>query len=325
MSSRLDDLARRFFDSVGAVDSAGYRITDVLLGDGVKDYFGGRDFLRFTSSVEVARENRDVELLAYGSGLLQGLTDATLAAGAATHFYLKGLHLTLGRTLHKVAQHSRIPGHILATGKEETYLYHHAAFRFKAVLVADGREEALQDVSVDLHSGCTARWDWSALELQASAEPEVYPEPPVSLSLTEAYHAAAGAAARDLAPVVQAKQVGLRATASEEKAEVDRHYRAIIERLEASKARKDANLERIEAKVRSTLLDRERRLQDVERRYQLATEVTLEQLAIVSYPKPTVPLLLLQGKDKRLGLAVWDPLVHQGYCYLLSSTPVPDP
>lgn len=324
MSSRLEDLARRFFDNVGAVDSAGYRITDVLLGDGVKDRFGGRDFLRFTSSVEVAREDPDVELLAYGSGLLQDLTDAALATGAATHFYLKGLSLTFGRTLHKVAQHSRIPGHVLATGKEEAYLHHHAAFRFKVALVADGREETLQDVAVDLHSGWIARWDWSSLELHASAEPQVYPETPVSLRLTEACHAAAEAAERGLALAAQAKQVALRAAASEERSQVDRHYRAILERLEASKARKDANLQRVEDKVRSTLLDRERRLQDVQRRYQLTTEVTLDQLAIVSYPKQVVPLLLLQGKDKRLGVAVWDPLVHQGYCYLLPSARMPN-
>lgn len=317
MSSRLDDLARRFFDTVGAVDSAGYRIAEVLLGDGVKDSFGGRDFLRFTSSVEVARENPDVEVLAYGSSLLQALTDAALASGAASHFYLKGLHLTSGRTLHKVAQHARIPGHILATGKEEAYLHHHAAFRLKVALVADGREETLQDVAVDLHSGWIARLDWSALELHASADAELYPETPISLSLMEACQEALQAAQRDHAPTAQAKQLALRAAASEEKAQVERHYQAIIDRLQAGKGRKGANVDRIEDKVRSALRDRERRLQDVERRYQLTTEVTLDQLAVVSYPKPVVPLLLLQGKDKRLGVAVWDPLVHQGYCYLL--------
>ncbi|MBI2918205.1 MAG: hypothetical protein HYY01_09435 [Chloroflexi bacterium] len=315
--SRLDDLARGFFESVGMVDSGGYRVTEVLLGDGVKGFFGGRDFLRFTSSVEVARENPDVEVLAYGSSLLQSLTDAALASGAASHFYLQGLHLTAGRTLQKVAQHARIPGHILATGQEEAYLHHHCAFRFKMALVADGREEALQDTAVDLHSGWITRWEWSALSLHASGEAEVYPETPVSLSLMEAGHVALEAAQRSFAPAAQAKQLALRSVASEEKGQVERHYQAIIERLEAGKGRKGANLDRIEDKVRGALLDKQRRLDDVERRYQLATEVTLAQLALVSYPKVTVPLLLLQGKQERTGVAVWDPLVHQGYCYLL--------
>ena len=318
MSSRLDDLARRFFEGVGVVDTVGYRITEVLLGDGVRDYFGGRDYLRFSSSVDVAREHPDVEVLAYGSSLLQALTDAALASGAATHFYLKGLHVTSGRTLQKVAQHARIPGHILATGQEKAFLHHHSAFRFKVALVADGREEALHDVAVDLHSGWTTRWDWSALELHASTDADFYPETPVLLSLTEACERALVAAQRDFAPAVQAKQLALRSATSQEKAQGEAHYQAIIERLEAGKVRKGANLDRIEDKVRSALLDKQHRLQDVERRYQLGVEVTLAQLAIVSYPKLTVPLLLLQGKEKRTAVAVWDPLVHQGYCYLLS-------
>ena len=54
------------------------------------------------------------------------------------------------------------------------------------------------------------------------------------------------------------------------------------------------------------------RLEDVERRYSLAVEVALVQIAVVSYPKMVVPLRLQQGKDERLGIAAWDPLVHRG-------------
>ena len=85
-----------------------------------------------------------------------------------------------------------------------------------------------------------------------------------------------------------------------------------------SKDRKGANLDRIEDKIRSTALDREMRLEDVDRKYRLGVEVALVQLAIVSYPKVIVPVRLEQGKDQKLGVAVWDPLVHQGYFYALS-------
>ena len=88
--------------------------------------------------------------------------------------------------------------------------------------------------------------------------------------------------------------------------------------LKTSKDRKGANLDRIEDKIRSTTLDREMRLEDVERKYRLGVEVALVQLAVVSYPKVIVPVRLEQGKDQKLGVAVWDPLVHQGYFYALS-------
>ena len=97
------------------------------------------------------------------------------------------------------------------------------------------------------------------------------------------------------------------------------HHQSTVENLEASKGRRGANLERIADKIQSTMLDQKRRLEDVERKYRLGIEVTLVQMAVVSYPKLVVPLRLQQGKDQRLGVAVWDPLVHQGYFHVLSS------
>ena len=97
------------------------------------------------------------------------------------------------------------------------------------------------------------------------------------------------------------------------------HHQSTVENLEASKGRRGANLGSIEDKIQSTMLDRKRRLEDVERKYRLGIEVALVQMAVVSYPIIVVPLRLQQGKDQRLGVAAWDPLVHQGYFYPLSS------
>ena len=319
MGNRLDDMAQRFFSTVGLLEPAGYQVTEVLLGNKVKDYFGGRDYLRFTSSTEIAREDPQVEALTYGSALLEAMTEAALALGYASHFYLRGLSLTMGRTLEKVRLHTRIPGRILSAGREEPYLHHHSVFRFKVALVADSREETFEDVAVDLHSGwATTRMGTAALQLYGSQEPELSPETAVVLSLSEACSRALEVLQRPIASRAQAKQLSLHAAASEEKAQITHHYQTIIQRLEAGKGRKGANIERIDDKVRTTLLDRDRRLEDLERKYRVGVEVTLVQMAIVSYPKVALPLLLQQGKEQRPGMAVWDPLVHEGYFYPLA-------
>jgi hypothetical protein len=318
VSNRLDDLAQRFFSTVGLVEPTGYQVTEVLLDDGVKQHFGGRDYLRFTSSVEVAREDGQVEVLAYGSALLESLTEAALAQGYAGQFYLRGLNLTTGRTLEKVRRQTRIPGRIVEAGPEEAFLHHHSAFRFKVALVADSREESFDDVVVDLHSGwATTKLEKAALHLYGSQEPEVFPETPVVSTLGEACSRALEVRQGAIASRVQAKQMSLHTAASEEKGLTINHYQTIIQRLEAGKGRKGANVERIDDKIRGTLLDQDRRLEDLERKYRLGVEVTLVQLAIVSYPKVVVPLLLQQGKDQRPGMAVWDPLIHEGYFYHL--------
>lgn len=314
MPSSLDSLAMRFFGSVGLVEPAGYRIVEVLLDDSVRPYFGGRDYMVFTTSAEVARENPEAQLLAHGSPLLEAMAEASLALGYAAHFYLNGLNLTRGRTLEKVRQDAPDMGYVLEIGDEEPYLYHHVAFRFKVSLVADGREEAFHDVAVDLHSGwATTKLEDALLRLYGSQEPMLLPETHVELGLNEACGKAMEEVRRAIAPWAQARQLSLRLAAHDEQAQVSQHYQAIVERLEEGKSRKGTNLERIEEKIRSTLADRERRLEDVERKHSLGIEAALVQLAIVSYPKVAVPLLVQQGRAKLPGMAVWDPLVRQGY------------
>jgi hypothetical protein len=171
-------------------------------------------------------------------------------------------------------------------------------------------------VVVDLHSGWTTmKLEEAVLRLYASAEPVVLPETPVGLSLKEACSTALEEVGMSIVPWVQTRRKSLELAAAEEKAQVVQHYRGIVDSLESSKGRKGANLARIEDKIQSALEDRERRLTDVVRKYRLGVEVALMQMAVVSYPKVAVPLRLQRGRDQRLGVAVWDPLVHQGYFY----------
>lgn len=318
MTEGLEGLSARFFGTVGLVAPAGYHTLEVLLEEDIRSRFGGRDHLLLAFSPDAAKENPDSELLTYGSPLLDTIVDVASARGNTAHLYLRDLRASTGRTLEKVKSHTRLPGHIVEVGEEQGFLYHHALFRFKVSLIGNEREEVFHDVAVDLHTGWAAPGPGEQiLRFYASSEPMVCREIRASLSLSDACMIALERLKRTLETQVKAHEDDLKASCRIEMKQVAEHYHAIVARLEAGKARKGTNIDRLDDKIRATQEDRERRLKDVDKRYQLRMELALTQVSLVSYLKTTVPVRLQQGKETKLGLAIWDSLVHEGYFAIL--------
>ncbi len=314
MADRLESLAGRFFSTVGVVEPAGYRAIEVLLDESVQPDFGGQEYLLVAFSPEVARENASAELLTYGSPLLDLAAGAAAARGKTAHFYLSSLRPTTGRTLQKVQAQVRLPGHLLQAGEDRLLQFHHAMFRFKVSFVGEEREEMFHDVTVDLHTGwTTSRLGEKALQQYCASEAVAGRELKLQLDLEQARRGALRKLREDLAAPVKAHEEWLKGACYSEQRQVSEHYQAMIAKLEAGRSRKGADPDRIDARVRATRADQQRRLQDLENRYRLNLEVAVTQLALVSYFKAAAPLRLQQGKAVRPGVAVWDPLTHEGY------------
>ncbi len=313
MADSLEALASRFFGTVGVVEPVGYRAIEVLLDESVQPHFGGHEYLLLAFSPETAHEQANAELLTYGSPLVDVMAEVATKRGNAVHFYLNS-QPTTGRTLEKVRAQTRLPGHLLQAGEERLRLFHHALFRFRVSLIGEEREEFFRDLLVDLHTGwATLRLEEQALRSFGSMEPPANPELRLQLSLQQAWQTATEKLRVDMAAEVKAHEDLLRMACIAEQRQVAEHYEAMIARLEAGKARRGADPERIDAKVRATRADQELRLRDLEKRYRLGLEIVLTQLALVSYLKATVPLTLQQGKEARPGVAVWDSLTREGY------------
>lgn len=314
MTESLEALASRFFNTVGVVEPAGYRAIEVLLEEAIQPHFGGRGHLLLAFSPEAAHEYASAELLTYGSPLLDVMTEVATARGRASHLYLDIPQPTKGRTLEKVRAQVRLPGHLLRMGEEQLFLFHHALFRFRVSLIGEEREELFRDVAVDLHNGWTTlHLPAQALRMYCSTEATVGRELRLQLSLPQACEMALRRLGRDMAAQVKAHEDLLHSACSIEQRQVIEHYQAIVARLEEGKSRKGADPERIDAKVRATRADQERRLQDLAKRYRLSLELHLSQLALVSYFKAAVPLRLQQGKEVKPGVAIWDSLTQEGY------------
>lgn len=318
MADSFEGLITRFFGAAGLVEPAGYRTIAVVLDDAAQAYFGGREYLTLAFSPETAREHPDAELVTYGSPLLDTVAKVAGDRGDVAHFYLNALHPSTGRTLEKVRSHARLPGHLLEAGKEQVLLFHHAFFRFKVSLIGEEREEFFRDAAVDLHTGwATFKLGESLLRLYGAGEAAVRRELRLQLGLEQALQTAVDRLQGEIEPLARGHEERLRAACQAEQKQTKEHYQAMVARLEAGKARKGADHERIDAKVRATRGDEARRLQDLECRFQLSQEIALSQLALVSYPKATVPLRLQRGKDIAMGAAIWDSLAEDGYFALL--------
>ncbi|MBI4334058.1 MAG: hypothetical protein HY673_22570 [Chloroflexi bacterium] len=317
MPDSLEALAGRFFSTVGVVAADGYRTMEVLLDEAAQPHFGGHDYLRLAFSPEAAREHPDAELLTHGSPLLDTMARVAVHRGSAAHFYLGDVQRSTGRTLEKVRDQIRLPGHILEAGEEQVLLFHHALFRFRVTFTGEEREEIFRDVMVDLHTGwSTFRLQEQDLRLHGSTT-AAGRELGLALCLEGAFREAVEKLQKDMAGQVPAREELLRRACYAEQKQLTEHYEAMVARLEAGKARKGADPERIEAKISVTRADRERRLQDIEKRCRLDLEIALAQLALVTYPKAVAPVRLQQGKEAKTGLAVWDSLVREGYFSLL--------
>jgi len=310
----LESLASRFFATVGIVEPAGYHAIEVLLDERTQTSFGGRERLRLAFSPEAAHEHSDAELVTYGSSFLDTVTELATARGNTVHMYLNGLNPTVGRTLEKVRGQVRIPGHLLEVGEEQLLLFHHALFDFKVSLIGEEREEFFQNVMVDLHTGWTSsRIDEQSLRLCSSGQPVASREMDLLLSMVQAYHTAQVKLREDLVPQIKTHEEDLKTACQVEQKQVSEHYQTMIARIEDGKTHKGSDTEHLNARMRAIHADQELRLQDLEKRYRLVIEITLTQLALVSYLKAAVPLRLQQGKEIRSGMAIWDSFIRQGY------------
>jgi hypothetical protein len=242
------------------------------------------------------------------------MTELATARGNTVHLYLNGLNPTIGRTLEKVRGQVRIPGHLLEVGEEQLLLFHHALFDFKVALIGEEREEFFQNVMVDLHTGwMSSRIDEQSLRLCVSGQPGATREMNLLLSMVQSYHAAQEKLREDLVPQIKLHEEELKIACQVEQKQVSEHYQTMIARIEDGKIHKGSDPEHLNARIRAIHADQELRLQDLEKRYQLVIEITLTQLALVSYLKAAVPLRLQQGKEIRSGMAIWDSFTRQGY------------
>jgi len=305
----LESFVTHFYTSIGSVvEQIGYKAIEVLLPEGYKEHFGGKDDLKLVFEGDVARENPESELITFGSSVLDTIIELSTGMGKISHLYITNLNITTGRTLEKVSKHLSLKGLHIKGVEERVFLYHHILFRFRISFITDEKEEEFSEVAVDLHSGDINRGLSERFNsLFTSEEPEIHiPELRTNVTLWDAYLKASRDLASRIRPKVKTKNEDLARIVEKERVQIIHHYDDMIRELEALKERKGANLERIENKIRATLIEKERRIKDIENKYKLTTQVKPIGALIISYQKPTLIFHVRLREGERVLIAAWD-------------------
>jgi hypothetical protein len=312
----LESFVTHFYTLIGSVvEQTGYKSIEVLLPESYKEHFGGKDDLKLVFEGDVARENPESELMTFGSPVLDTIIELSKEMGKISHLYITNLNITTGRTFEKVSRHLNLKGlHIkeVKEVEERVFLYHHILFRFRISFITDEKEEEFSEIAVDLHTGdinqgLSERFN----SLFTSEEPETHiPELRTNVTLWDAYLKASRDLASRIEPKIKTRNDDLARIVEKEKAQIIRHYDDMVRELEALKERKGANLERIKNKIRATLIEKERRIKDIENKYKLMTQVKPIGALIISYPKPTSILYVRSREGERVLIAAWDTIAQ---------------
>jgi hypothetical protein len=314
MSDNLESLVSRLLSTVGIVEPAGYHTAEVLLDKSAQPFFNGRESLLLAFSPQAIHENPDAELVTYGCSFLDTLNSLAKTRGQTAWLKLNGLRPTTGRTLEKVRAQVRMPGHLLESGSDRLYLFHHLYFRFKIVLTGEEREEFFKEALVDLHTGwTTTQIDVASWRLYLQGESLTAGETPLIFSPLQAYQSAVGTIHRGIIPLVNTRRNDIERALEAARHQVNEHYDSLLLKIESRKTHKGGDPQQLEDRAKATRADRDLRLQDLARRYVLGLEMHITQIALLSYLKAATPLRLQQGKAVQNALAVWDSLSCQGY------------
>src|ERR1700757_2356582 len=147
----LESFVTHFYTSIGSVvEQVGYKTIEVLIPEGYKKYFGGKDHLKLTFEGDVSREDPESELITFGSSVLDTIIELSRNMGKISHLYITDLIITTGRTLEKVSKYLNLRGLHIKRVEERVFLYHHILFRFRISFTTDEKEEEFSAIAVDL-------------------------------------------------------------------------------------------------------------------------------------------------------------------------------
>lgn len=235
-------------------------------------------------------ERPEAELVVPGSSALEELLDHARDRGRVSRVLLEmpGVPDRLVQT--SVIRTLRVPEAAIRVEQLRWMEAEYAVWLFRAVFVADVREEALLEVVVDRSTGrLVRRWN----ELQAAGRLcEGPPRGPsrARLSIRDAYETARAEVLRNLASPITQRRRTLMDWKQREARRMTRYHEELDEELteRAGKERNDARRQALFARLEANRMEAKRAAQDLETRYALSVELEAASLLLVQVPKALV-------------------------------------
>lgn len=235
-------------------------------------------------------ERPEAELVAPGSAALEELLTHARSRGRVSRVLLEMPEVPERLAQASVIQTLHVPEAAIRVEQLRWGVAEYAVWLFRAVFVADVREEVLLEVVVDRSTGrFVRRWH----ELQAAGrlcEGPPRDPGPARLSIRGAYEMARAEILRKLAIHVTQRQRTLMDWKQQEASRLMRYHEELGEELteRAEKARHDARRQALLARLEANRLEAKRAAQDLETRYALSVELECANLLLVQVPKAVV-------------------------------------
>ncbi len=329
MADSLQDFVLAYCEEVGGlIERPAYGLVDLLLPDKVARRLGTEPLVRLAFTEETAAAHPEASHLTYGHPLLEGVVEDMQKRGLALRRYVNDVRLERSGLFQLIKNELAFPNAWLRPLKnavEAPRTYYYVRFNFKVALVTDEKQEELASILMNLNTGQPA-WELEEQEI-LPLEPEyrlrtMYdapllwrPELPLNSPERLAWlqQEAGRAVARKLTPTIEALQQRTARRLELDRARLEAFYDDTAADLERRLARTEdeARQASLEEKLAFAHAERERKLADVEAKYQLRINLELINTVLISQPKIALQAKLQNRYTSAQPTFVWDPLLHR--------------
>ncbi len=288
-----------YFLSVGAIiDVPSFALVEIVLPENVQDSFNGQSFLKLAFDYEVAQENEDAEFVTYGSPMLDSVVDKSMSMGQYLKRYAivdnvrippKGFQWIREKLNFVGCKSPSLDGAVL---EEQEYLL----ITFRVSLESDEKVEMLEKVFIDRTNAVVAQGC-----LQHIEKAFLSPEPIIILprAVGCGIHDVVSVAKEEMERVAylrkQAFEEDVEKLKSTELKKIEKFYddnrKHLLQRLAKSK---DGD-KSFEQKLEANEVDHKRRIEDVNDKYKIKTNISIDSVIVHLLPKARYSLKLVHN------------------------------
>ena len=329
MADSLQDFVLAYCEEVGGlIERPAYGLVDLLLPDEVARRLGTEPLVRLAFTEETAAAHPEATHLTYGHPMLEGIEEDMRGRGLALRRYVNQVRLARSGLFRLIKSELAFPNawlRPLQNAVEAPRTCYYVRFNFKVALITDEKQEELASILMNLNTGQPA-WELEEqgilplepeyrLRTMYDAPPLWRPELPLNSPERLAWlqQEAGRAVARKLAPTIEALQRRTARRLELDQARLEAFYDDTAADLERRLARTEdeARQASLEEKLTFAHAERERKLADVEAKYQLRVNLELINTVLISQPKIALQARVENRYTSAQFTFVWDPLLHR--------------
>jgi len=313
---KIRSFVTKCLESVGTlVEFTAYNYAEVLIPDEFINHFDGENYYKLAFDFDVARRHEEAEFVTYGSYFLDKVIDLANQRGLTCKRHIIDETIELRNLPQKIASKVTFRNQRMNFVANSPVLYHYLLFSFKVSYVSDEREDQIIKLLVNLNTGHV---DNRMLESIGSAfftdNPHTNYGAENMQSVDYAYKVATEALEEqiqhrihEIQNKIKIRLIGEKNRITEYYDQIDNELKLKFEKLNERENKEGINT--INDKLRLSMIERQRRLKEIEEKNALNAYITLFNATLISQTKIRNKYNVKKGKTERDIYVVWNPVL----------------